>query len=70
MNDTASPKGQITVTLQLNGHPVQVDCRPDTRLLTLLREHWGLTGAKPGCEVGAAAPAWCGWTMRRPMPAC
>lgn len=46
--DTSS----FTLELQLNGTPRRVQCRPDTRLLTLLREHWQLTGAKPGCEVG------------------
>ena len=36
----------------LNGKPVQVEAPASTTLLHLLREHLGLTGAKPGCEVG------------------
>ena len=45
---SAATKEAETFQLQLNlnGQPVSVSCRPDTRLLTLLREHWLLTGAK------------------------
>ncbi|MCA6215433.1 (2Fe-2S)-binding protein [Ideonella sp. B7] len=69
MNAAPTPERLITVTLQLNGHPVQVECRPDTRLLTLLREHWGLTGAKPGCEVGRCGACMV-WLDDAPANAC
>lgn len=36
----------------LNGSPVEVEAPADLTLLHLLRETLGLTGSKPGCEVG------------------
>jgi len=36
----------------LNHHPIAVDVPPDITLLTLLRDHLNLTGAKEGCEIG------------------
>lgn len=59
----------LTLTLTLNGTPVRIDCAPDTRLLTLLREHWGLTGAKPGCEVGRCGACMV-WLDDAPANAC
>ncbi|WP_420992094.1 (2Fe-2S)-binding protein [Cupriavidus sp. 30B13] len=55
--------------LRLNGQPVRVQCSPDTRLLTLLREHWHLTGAKPGCEVGRCGACMV-WLDDAPANAC
>lgn len=58
-----------TLSLELNGEARQVDCSPDTRLLTLLREHWQLTGAKPGCEVGRCGACMV-WLDGVPANAC
>lgn len=38
--------------LRVNGTPVDVDADAATPLLTVLREHLGLTGCKPGCGEG------------------
>lgn len=43
----------LAVTLQVNGHPHTLHLDPRTTLLDALREHLGLTGAKPGCAQGA-----------------
>lgn len=59
----------FTLALELNGRPVRVCCRADTRLLTLLREHWQLTGAKPGCEVGRCGACMV-WLDGVPANAC
>jgi aerobic-type carbon monoxide dehydrogenase small subunit (CoxS/CutS family) len=40
------------VTLTVNGTQRSVSVPPETTLLTLLRDHLGLTGAKLGCDVG------------------
>ena len=68
---SAATKEAETFQLQLNlnGQPVSVSCRPDTRLLTLLREHWLLTGAKPGCEVGRCGACMV-WLNGEPVNAC
>jgi aerobic-type carbon monoxide dehydrogenase small subunit (CoxS/CutS family) len=42
----------IDIALTVNGARHSVKVPPETTLLTLLREHLGLTGAKAGCEVG------------------
>ena len=42
----------MMIAFTLNGEPVEVDVSADVSLLRLLREHFGLTGAKPGCEIG------------------
>jgi carbon-monoxide dehydrogenase small subunit len=36
----------------LNDRPVAVEAAAGLTLLALLRDHLGLTGAKPGCEIG------------------
>lgn len=36
----------------LNHHKASADAPPDITLLTLLREYFGLTGTKQGCEIG------------------
>ena len=38
--------------LTVNGRSREVSVAPDTSLLSLLREHLHLTGAKPACERG------------------
>ena len=59
----------LELKLELNGQWVSTSCSPDTRLLTLLREHWLLTGAKPGCEVGRCGACMV-WLNGTPMNAC
>ena len=49
---SAVPASEITVHLTLNGQPVSVRAPADATLLTLLRDHLGLTGTKEGCGVG------------------
>jgi len=36
----------------LNGHPAQIESAPDRRVIDILREDLGLTGAKEGCGTG------------------
>jgi carbon-monoxide dehydrogenase small subunit len=40
------------VTITVNGEVRRASVPPETTLLQLLREHFHLTGAKSGCEVG------------------
>lgn len=40
------------VTIRVNGEPRTARVPPETTLLTLLRESFGLTGAKLGCDAG------------------
>jgi carbon-monoxide dehydrogenase small subunit len=40
------------VVFSLNGKEVAVPVRPETRLLDVLRDQFGLTGAKIGCRIG------------------
>jgi carbon-monoxide dehydrogenase small subunit len=42
----------MEIEFTLNGAPVRVDVPVGTSLLTVLRDNLGLTGAKPGCEIG------------------
>ena len=42
----------LQVTLTVNGEPRSAAVPPETTLLVLLRETFGLTGAKLGCDVG------------------
>ena len=42
----------MRIRFTLNGQPVEVDAPAESTLLALLRDHFGLTGAKPGCEIG------------------
>ncbi|MBO0848240.1 MAG: (2Fe-2S)-binding protein [Pseudonocardia sp.] len=54
MTDSVSLEagGPIPVTFTLNGVPRTVVVEPDVMLLGVLRDEFGLTGAKPACEVG------------------
>jgi xanthine dehydrogenase YagT iron-sulfur-binding subunit len=45
------PSSQVSLTVNGTRHTVTVDNR--TSLLDLLREHFGLTGTKKGCDAGA-----------------
>ncbi|GAM09894.1 isoquinoline 1-oxidoreductase subunit alpha [Geobacter sp. OR-1] len=40
------------ISLTVNGKKYQVDAAPDSKLLWVLREQLGLTGAKFGCGIG------------------
>ncbi|MBM7622497.1 2Fe-2S iron-sulfur cluster-binding protein [Sporohalobacter salinus] len=42
----------MQITLIVNGEKRKVETTPDTRLLDLIREDLGLTGAKEGCGQG------------------
>ena len=42
----------MQIRFTLNHVPVTADCDPHKRLLDLLREDFGLTGAKEGCGEG------------------
>ncbi|MEJ7588856.1 MAG: (2Fe-2S)-binding protein [Ferruginibacter sp.] len=39
------------ISLNVNGHPYQVDASPDTPLLWVIRDNLGLTGTKYGCGI-------------------
>lgn len=43
----------MKTVFSLNGKPASIDIPSDTVLLTILREEFDLTGAKPGCETGS-----------------
>jgi carbon-monoxide dehydrogenase small subunit len=59
----------VLIEFQLNGQGVTCDAEADTRLLTLLREQFGLVGAKPGCEVGRCGACMV-WLDGEPVNAC
>jgi len=42
----------MKINFNLNGSPVSIDAPANITLLNLLREKFGLTGTKMGCEVG------------------
>jgi carbon-monoxide dehydrogenase small subunit len=42
----------MKIAFTLNGSPVEIEAPASITLLHLLREHLGLTGPKPGCEIG------------------
>jgi len=42
----------VTVSIKVNGENRSASVPPETTLLKLLRESFGLTGAKLGCDVG------------------
>ena len=42
----------MDVTLKLNGETRAASVTPETTLLSLLRDHFNLTGAKLGCDTG------------------
>lgn len=42
----------MTIRFVLNGEPVEIDARPDDRLVDLLRDRLCLPGAKVGCGIG------------------
>jgi aerobic carbon-monoxide dehydrogenase small subunit len=42
----------VQIRFELNGRKVDLEVRPDRRVVDLLREDLGLTGAKEGCGAG------------------
>ena len=42
----------MRISFILNSKEVMIDCSPDTRLVHILREHFGLLGTKEGCLQG------------------
>jgi xanthine dehydrogenase iron-sulfur cluster and FAD-binding subunit A len=52
MPPTLQSEKDTNISFTLNGHPVQVTVSPDTSLLSVLRDHLGLTGTKEGCGIG------------------
>ncbi|MBC8185651.1 (2Fe-2S)-binding protein [candidate division KSB1 bacterium] len=42
----------LSIKFKLNGKEVNVETKPNRRLLDLLREDLGLTGTKEGCSIG------------------
>ena len=47
-----SQKGYSSVYFNINGEKKKAVIRPSDTLLRVLREEFGLSGAKPGCENG------------------
>jgi aerobic carbon-monoxide dehydrogenase small subunit len=43
----------VTIQLNVNGRPVTAEIRPDTLLVTFLREHLRLTGTHIGCDTAS-----------------
>lgn len=48
----AATATSVTISLTVNGDPVQLVVAPDRRLAAILREDLQLTGTKLACEVG------------------
>jgi aerobic-type carbon monoxide dehydrogenase small subunit (CoxS/CutS family) len=52
MSDGDAPSQRSTFLLRVNGVERALEIEPRRTLLDMLREDLGLTGAKPGCEMG------------------
>lgn len=59
----------MDIRFELNGEPVTHCCAPERKLLSILREDFALTGAKPGCEVGRCGACMV-WLDGEPVNAC
>ena len=57
------------IHFELNDVEARHDGAPERRLLDILREDHGLTGAKPGCEVGRCGACMV-WLDAQPVNAC
>jgi aerobic-type carbon monoxide dehydrogenase small subunit (CoxS/CutS family) len=52
MPGKSAPDQRTAITLRVNGVERSLEVEPRRTLLDALREDLGLTGAKPGCEMG------------------
>jgi aerobic-type carbon monoxide dehydrogenase small subunit (CoxS/CutS family) len=43
---------KIRINFRLNGKQIEIESKPNKRLLDLLRDDLGLTGTKEGCSIG------------------
>ncbi|WP_341677383.1 (2Fe-2S)-binding protein [Niveibacterium sp. SC-1] len=59
----------MRIEFELNGEPRVLETPAERRLLAILREDFGLTGAKPGCEVGRCGACMV-WLDDLPTNAC
>ncbi len=57
------------MTFEVNGQPVALTQPPTRRLLDILRQDLGLTGAKPGCGIGRCGACMV-WLDGVPVNAC
>jgi len=48
-----SSDGRIALSITINGQPREVAVAPCATLLDLIRDQFGLTGTKKGCDMGA-----------------
>jgi xanthine dehydrogenase YagT iron-sulfur-binding subunit len=72
-NVVAAPEERLdsarTVTLNVNGHALELRIEPRVSLLDALREHLGLAGSKKGCDQGTCG-ACTVWVNGRRVLAC
>jgi xanthine dehydrogenase YagT iron-sulfur-binding subunit len=50
--ETGQPSQKMPIALTVNGAEQSIDVAPWTTLLDALRDHFGLTGTKKGCDHG------------------
>lgn len=67
--DTPAPGTAMPLVFSVNGLTRHMTVPPTRRLLDLLREDLGLTGAKPGCGIGRCG-ACLVWLDGEPVNAC
>jgi aerobic-type carbon monoxide dehydrogenase small subunit (CoxS/CutS family) len=58
------------VAFVCDGRPVEADCRPGESLLTVLREHLGITAVKDGCAPQGQCGCCTVWIDGEPRVAC
>lgn len=62
--------GLVHIDFTLNGDPVGADVQPDTTLLELLRESFGITSVKDGCAPEGSCGACTVWMDGRAVVSC
>ena len=65
-----SEAGLVHIDFTLNGAPVSADLEPDTTLLELLRETFGITSVKDGCAPEGSCGACTVWIDDRAAVSC
>src|SRR4029450_5410749 len=50
-NNSSKPRMKRTISLKVNGSERSVEVEPRTTLLDMVRDDFGLTGAKLGCDI-------------------